>query len=196
VKPVPLEIDLLVGDIIHNTRTTLDHLAFALSRRPSDKTNFPIWDTPLRNKKGRIIQPSFRGREPVAIKRVLKSVQPYIGTFPPHRWLSMLRDLDNTDKHRFIQPGIAALNGTAHGVYGETGEYQVDYEWGPLIDGEPVAYFRFAMPNPHVKINLHLMPDVTLQTVRPPWGDESIVSVLWTLTGAVQTTVREFRAFL
>ena len=42
IKQVPEEISLLAGDIVHNCRACLDHLAWEISQSPGGDTYFPI----------------------------------------------------------------------------------------------------------------------------------------------------------
>src|SRR5260370_16394428 len=48
IQTPPAEIGLITGDVIHNLRSALDHLAYQLvlvnGSTPSKQTAFPIWD--------------------------------------------------------------------------------------------------------------------------------------------------------
>src|ERR1051325_3198101 len=50
IQTPPAEIGLLAGDVIHNLRSALDHLAYQLvyvnGAAHSKQTAFPIWDNP------------------------------------------------------------------------------------------------------------------------------------------------------
>src|SRR6266404_3369521 len=41
VNPVSVDVSLIIGDVLHNARTALDHLAYSLA--PSPDTYFPIF---------------------------------------------------------------------------------------------------------------------------------------------------------
>jgi hypothetical protein len=103
VAPIRVEFPLRTGDVIHNLRSALDHLAYRLvcvgtaSSGPFDRVYFPIGDRPDRFEAG--IQ---------AIKKCLRSdaVKPIteIHAYPggPGELLWQLHQLDNIDKHRLL----------------------------------------------------------------------------------------------
>src|ERR1035441_2164922 len=111
VRPLnvyPPEIPAISGDVIHNLRSALDHLAFHLvqigitfGETPPEKwedIQFPIFPSSESYEagKGRRIQ----GARREAIKAI-DALKPYKGGNEP---LWLLRRLDNTDKHSFILP--------------------------------------------------------------------------------------------
>jgi hypothetical protein len=98
---------LIVGDFAHNLRSSLDYIAYEFnirSSKPVEETvcNFPIYDTRI----------GYRSRgknaftsKPSGVKGVVNSLQPYHRQKNPKlQFLSILRDLDNIDKHRTITP--------------------------------------------------------------------------------------------
>jgi hypothetical protein len=134
-EPFPREWSALVGDAVHNLRSSLDHLAFALNAKgyaeanngavlpesPSKASQFPIighGDRKRRTSAATILNREARRRlqfaHPDALPLV-KRVQPYLcaeltgggaTTFQRHP-LWLVSELDNTDKHRELV--LAAL---------------------------------------------------------------------------------------
>jgi hypothetical protein len=103
-------LGLITGDIIHNLRSCLDHLAWQLvdanGGKPSSHTMFPIFEDPTAptDYKSRI-ERILKGASPDAIKLV-QSLHPYKGG---NDGLYALHRLDITDKHRLlITVGIVA----------------------------------------------------------------------------------------
>jgi hypothetical protein len=116
VPPIfPARWGLLLGDIVHNYRASLDHLAWALYKRgrtpnlpapqergvyfpiASDREQFNSW---LRGKRPKL--PGVRRADVAIVRRF----QPY-RTAARHRArhvFKVLDDLANADKHRVIQP--------------------------------------------------------------------------------------------
>jgi hypothetical protein len=104
----PPEIPAIAGDIAHNLRSALDHLAFHLVHvgvgfgETPPKTwadiQFPIFNSlnSYEAGKGRRIQ----GARREAIEAIDR-LKPYKGG---NHALWLLRNLDNTDKHSFILP--------------------------------------------------------------------------------------------
>jgi hypothetical protein len=105
---------LLLGDAVHNMRSALDHLIYAVAIRVSgqdpppgfDRLQFVIIDSPLAWK----AQAGMHLPTDYKVRAVVKSVQPFkvSGTSEAHRdplwWVCTL---DNTDKHRLIKPVFA-----------------------------------------------------------------------------------------
>lgn len=101
IDPVPDEVCLVFGDVIHNLRASLDHLACQLvevaGRSASDQTAFPIF------KSTRIDESSFSRRVngmSDAAKEKIRSMQPYKNGEGHYLWV--LHKLDIADKHHKI----------------------------------------------------------------------------------------------
>jgi hypothetical protein len=103
VTPPPPQFPLVVGDLVHNLRTALDHLAWQLvlaspPSKPDRETAFPVWVT---NKPA---------QAPKRLK-FLKLFKPDIASYQPYQRrasnpmddpLYVLTELDNIDKHRLV----------------------------------------------------------------------------------------------
>lgn len=111
----PTRLALIAGDAVHNIRSALDHLVFALVLAnpdhpdpPTRQNEFPIWEREPKNSDRR-----------ATFGRKLRGIAD-----EPHRWIVDLQPfsrpgskeaqhlldvdrLDNIDKHRFIPPLIA-----------------------------------------------------------------------------------------
>lgn len=101
VPVVPDDLSFMLGDAIHNLRSTLDHLACALviasGSEPNSKTAFPIFDTP------EAFSEMSRGKVPGLGKMALETldrVQPYKKGWG--NWAWQLHKLDIIDKHRLL----------------------------------------------------------------------------------------------
>lgn len=97
------ELSCVVGDSIHNLRSALDHVAYAVGsqRLPPEqlgRLSFTIRSTPAAFKKALREKPQcLMGSDWEAF---LLSVQPFQGA--PYSYLARISDLDNIDKHRLI----------------------------------------------------------------------------------------------
>jgi hypothetical protein len=120
VQEIPIRLALLAGDVVHNARSALDHIAYQLVRldggKPDERTA-----TPLRSfepKKGRSLDSYEAALNGIADKRALTfiaSLQPYKPPKTVEREdLALLHELDIIDKHRLIRPGVAHMV-EAHG---------------------------------------------------------------------------------
>jgi hypothetical protein len=107
---MPAEVGPRIGDVLHNLRSTLDHLAWVLVRaghtpNPADeeKVAFPICDT-SRDFKGkrRTALPGVRGDQ----RAIIRLAQPYqTGRYSEMGGaLRFVRDYNNRDKHRITHP--------------------------------------------------------------------------------------------
>jgi hypothetical protein len=114
------KVSVCVGDIIHNLRSALDHLAWQLACAFTDgnpsqsrRIQFPIEDDPktFKTRCGKLQDHgAWLAEIDPAHRAVIEEFQPYRGwASPSQRWfacdgheLALLRDLSNIDKHRML----------------------------------------------------------------------------------------------
>ena len=98
--PIPYDIPLIIGDVIHNLRSSLDHLAWQLVEAnggtPTKQTYFPIYSDAARFQAESVRK--LHGMS-AAVVKLIEAVQPYHSAYQNLRALS---DLDNWDKHRLL----------------------------------------------------------------------------------------------
>jgi len=103
---LPLDWGLIVGDFAHNLRTALDYIAWELNLcagRTVIETQccFPICDSTRSYRSARNNFPN----KPIGVRRLVENFQPYHRrNHPKLELLSIIRELDDTDKHRTITP--------------------------------------------------------------------------------------------
>jgi hypothetical protein len=133
----------IVGDVIHNQRTILDHIAWGLSERfsgpaPPDpipakdhwrSIYFPVEINPL--KWTATAARCLWAVDPTLITR-FERLQPFYRNrkFPEQHWLAMLNELWNRDKHRsaLVTNSLVALNRVN----------PADWHYKAVPGGEPV----------------------------------------------------------
>jgi hypothetical protein len=198
VKVLPDRFSLRIGDIAHNLRSTLDHVAYSVARTPNRDTSFPIWSQQSRQPSGRLIQPFIAGGTTAAVKRILKAVQPYAeGQVPQTNLLYLLRELDNVDKHRFVVTSATSHGASYHGFSPDpAGEWEMEPIWGTLEPTKPVVRFRFAQPNPTIKIDYRPILALSVEGVASALDDEDIVHGLWQMNRAVKAIAENFEPHL
>lgn len=182
-EPPPI-ISLIIGDVVHNARSALDHLANALvessGSRPTTRTQFPISESP--KKFHARAGEQTKGMSP-GIVRVVELSQPYKRTTRPtaeRHPLHLLHTLDIADKHRQLHTAVATV------------------------------YSRIALPGED-RLTLDLLePDAELQRVpsldesevRPivevvfldgPASDEPVLWVLSDILSEVRLVLERFR---
>jgi hypothetical protein len=101
VTDVPLEIPVIIGDVLHNLRSALDHLAYQLPVIPSQTgprwTQFPIVESAAKymasdvRRKVQVFRPD--------VVKTLDVVKPYKGG---NELLWRLHSLNTIDKHRLL----------------------------------------------------------------------------------------------
>ncbi|MBI1321447.1 MAG: hypothetical protein GC168_21195 [Candidatus Hydrogenedens sp.] len=106
--PPPIKIGILTGEAVHQMRSALDHLVWAViytntKERPSTRCSFPLCENPKtfrENFYGNLLQGM-----PVGAIDQIEKFQPYnFVELPESAYypLKMLSDLDNTSKQRVI----------------------------------------------------------------------------------------------
>jgi hypothetical protein len=161
--PMPRDWCLMAGDIIHNLRSSLDALTYALARanlkrEPSAKEviqiQFPLIDDPddwekERRKRLSLLDP--------ATHAVFESLQPYhrgyTGEVHP---FAGLRDLSNIDKHRHIVIVAQMVDDLSVSLSGQ------GIPPGTVLEGRKGAFedntyllsWRFPDRKPHPEVNM------------------------------------------
>jgi hypothetical protein len=108
VAPLRMRINTLVGEFLHDLRSSLDHLAWQLVEhnggKPTEFTTFPVLKVgPTPNKKGIQPPPTVVGGVSDAAMAIIEDAQPYKwGEHYAKHPLWVLHQLWNIDKHRHV----------------------------------------------------------------------------------------------
>jgi hypothetical protein len=158
-QPADPLLRLLLGDVVHNLRQALDHLAYALAIRVAgvspppneESTQFPITTAPEKFAGGVPNKIGPRNRMPAGMDAALESFQPYNGG--QAELLGVLHSLDNLDKHRFppLVAGVARVESFNIGHF--EGSHFAGPRFGALEDNAPVVEFT---PTPGSEMNMQL----------------------------------------
>lgn len=109
----PLDWSVLVGDVVHNARSALDHLAHRLVECgggiPTEATHFPISDQEAGY--GEKVRKALKGAE-MTSREAIKALKPWHGG-DDRLW--KLHRLDVIDKHRLLVPVGSAQRGISLG---------------------------------------------------------------------------------
>jgi hypothetical protein len=174
------EILTTAGDVVHNLRTALDHLAHQLvlvgnpSVTPSRKIEFPILGSKqeyLKKKAGKT-----QGMREDAL-RAIDELKPYKEGNPA---LWRLRELDNIDKHRMILS------------VGESCLLEAEWiGWAPYLMKARDPHFKAALDSPEVDLrSSELLGDPAII------GRETLYPTLRELVLCVDHIVEDFRPCL
>src|SRR5207237_1853236 len=110
-KPYPELWPVQLGEIMHNLRSSLDHLIFEISAPDAESntlkgTEFPIflqqthYELPVSHRTGG--QYKIRGIVNPEIRTLIDRWQPFHFEDPPRHYLWLLQELSNADKHRAL----------------------------------------------------------------------------------------------
>lgn len=101
---VPLRFGVMAGEVVHQLRSSLDHMVYALVIRnggtPTNQTQFPICST-LEKFKEACARGRIRGVSGSA-ERIITAEQPYNSPTPDDTLLAALDECDILDKHRLL----------------------------------------------------------------------------------------------
>jgi hypothetical protein len=180
---------MLLGDAVHNLRSALDHIVYALAINqtrtdpPDDdlKLAFPIASDPGHFARSRWRIASLNDATQCAIERA----QPYnrLNHGRVFQRLWWLAQLDDIDKHRLAHLTPLAAQPDKIEIDAEPGTFEAEWNHGTLKDGAPLLRLTLTKPNPLVQVNLHCTGSVVLE-----FEDTPPMSVYWT-TRHIRTEV-------
>lgn len=176
VSDLPLKLAVIVGDAVHNFRSSLDQLIFELAFMDSragarlvgsqtlEKTMFPD-SNDRANFDGHYVQTRLLAGLTKRHRAQLKNFQPYRGrNLPQPHPIRLLVDLSNDDKHRLTQPVLMVpTNVQLEILFEDLQDCElVDGEtvWNPRLLARPLELnteilrfpVRITGPNPHAKV--------------------------------------------
>jgi hypothetical protein len=106
---LPLQLGVVLGDVVHNLRTALDHIAVALTIPPIGTGNAKNAYFPTGKTREDFVQAcmiKMKGANPDGLK-VIEGLEPYDGGKYSFR---ALHELDILDKHKLLVPAIANIH--------------------------------------------------------------------------------------
>ncbi len=134
----PPAVGLLIGDVLHNIRSALDHLVWELDDRDADlkrETEFPIFLEQERYQKGALRKVAGLSAD---AQSIVENFQPYHSPTPDLHLLWVLHALNNLDKHRTIAVVVgqtrAPLTVTRH----SEDELEIGYANVQFVAGEEI----------------------------------------------------------
>lgn len=180
----PPQIGVLIGDVLHNLHSALDHTICALARTtdPMDEcrtTEFPIYTDPdlYRKKVGRAL----KGVPPGAVAAI-EQPQPFQGPDPDTHILELLRGFSNIDKHRSIHTALGAVTELTIQAANRLGLQVLRLHAGPIEGRTELA--AFYVP-PHVEGVVDMKVDVRIDVVidegKGLWPDDQRPQLAQTL---------------
>jgi hypothetical protein len=194
VQPVPDDIKLVVGDAIHNLRSSLDHLAWQLVEAnggtPSRKTYFPISES-----YEKYINSVSNG----VLEGMSVDAQKLIGDCQRHAskndTLWVIHELDRIDKHRLLITVVSTMDKWGVDVMkGQTMWFDENRFW-PLVPGREIVNIPTSTYSREKPENFKLGIDVGFGETEIAEG-ELVLPALTKMADFVDSLVNKFEKFL
>jgi hypothetical protein len=158
VRPPPLDLGLIAGDLVNNARAALDHSVFALAGDQAGRWNqFTIatdragWDKNWRK--------DLRGLSTEDVARI-ERVQPFAHPEQDRHPLMLIQWFSNTDKHQVLHPALAVFKNLSMfspqtGHLSRMGQVAL-YPSGPVVDGDCLARWELeeGVEEPEVQFSI------------------------------------------
>jgi hypothetical protein len=100
----PLRFSVIIGEVVHQLRSSLDHVIWALASvrhtNPPARIGFPICESPKAFE--RAMKQGMLSGITVKARTIVDSLQPYRHVQPRRSFLFRLHHLSNTEKHRLL----------------------------------------------------------------------------------------------
>lgn len=200
-EPCPSRLLTVLGDAIHNLRSSLDHLMWQLvlanGRTPNKNTFFPIHDTKVAFDNARKQREQEIG---IQATDLLNELKPYAGG---NDMFWSLHHLDIIDKHRFLittvasNVGVSVYSGVPLPIEFFFPDSTSAVRTFPTSDAVGDGTVLFRMPLSHMKNATYVDPEFSFHIA---FGEvcerQPLVGVLMRMSQAVQGTVQLFEAIL
>jgi hypothetical protein len=192
VQAVPPDFSLIVGDAVHNLRSSLDHLAWQLVEvgggKPGRDTYFPICNS------GEKYASAMGKREMKSItvdaKEAIRVVQSYVSG---DRTLLHIHGLDIVDKHRLVLTTIASSKGW--GVEAPIGTLWFDNRLAPLMAGQEITNLPTSTFERQRYEHFKLAVDIAFGEIQIVEG-KPVLETLQHMADFVDGLVGQFKPFL
>jgi hypothetical protein len=197
----PLRWGVLIGDVVHNMRSALDHLAWQLvllnAAQPTTRTQFPIYgdEAAYRRESAQQVVDGISDDDKAAIEELQPFRHPR-GADKPHH-LSVLQELSNVDKHRVVHTTLVQTAGSQFRIYGledVSGIRDLRPQFGVLEDGAEIVRIGVvaAGASPRLQVDAELDLDVVFADDESAVYDESVLGVLLELREYVGAIIDRF----
>jgi len=179
VTEPPIGLGVLVGDVVHNLRSALDHLLWQIivlsGGTPGGWNQWPIYDTAEKFTQQVTVPYQRQKRSPLLgvtqdTFDAIEAYQPYRAEDPQQHALAILRDLSNVDKHQIVHPSMFALTQESPKFTGNFHHVEVEWEASPIKEGAAVAHVTIyaASDAEVVEIETKVPVDIRFGEIRIP----------------------------
>jgi hypothetical protein len=198
-RVVPMSLSLKAGEVLHQLRSALDHMACLLIRKGggevTTKSQFPIERVrPAKPRDHARLEQQIAGM-PDGAKTMIESWQPYhLGTNRDRHWLAMLKKLNNLDKHQaLVMHAVAANQLLRVGTRDADGMEVMAITVQRPLDSDPPGELITALGNKTLERSL--VADVVFQDLAGH-GDVPVSRILSELQFATRQAIIRLGTFL
>ena len=197
----PSRWGVLIGDVVHNLRSALDHLAWQLvllnGAEPTARTQFPIYsdEVAYRRERAQELIAGMRDEDKAAVE----TFQPFrqnAAEVKPHH-LAVLQELSNFDKHRVLHTTLVQTAASQFSVYNLediSAISELRPQFGVLQDGSELVRIGVVADGtaPRLQVDAQLRLDVAFADEESSVHDENVVGVLVELREYVDVVIDAF----
>lgn len=196
--PAPLNFAVVTGEVIHQLRSSLDHLIWALAVKhvgtpPNPRIQFPIYKDATKYVAVQGVSTS--------AEAIIETVQPYRKPEPAKDPLIILQDFNNSDKHRLlvVVSSVMAVPDSLR-FSGKMADYEIagftPWRWsGHTVraseQGAELLRIAFKRVPADMKIKADFRPQIAFEEFGSA-GIKPIVPSLAQLRDAVVKTIKLF----
>ncbi len=198
----PLRLSVIIGEILHHMRSSLDHLVWALVSRKnanaSFRVSFPICESVAQYDKA--VRDGIIKGVPGRARALIDSVQPYREKKPRNSALFALHELNRTEKHRLLIVAFGVV-AAPNKIDVDPGKSDIVFQFPeaasvvrltrPTKDG--AEFFRYTLNriDETVKVNLNIPCHVVLEDL----GSGKLEPVIPRLTHLRDATAKTLELF-
>lgn len=197
----PAHLSVVIGDVVSNLRSSLDHLAWQLviASRGTPRTEPPMTQFPLYRSRttgtGKLRRIEIAGGVAPKALSVVESVQPYHRVQDSEKHpLALLAELSNIDKHRTLHTTSMGNKDIEVTLVRDNGQrIKGTVAKGPVRHRDVVAVFPFTFEDVHPvcgELSVETRGSNFISLREPgPWGDEPVTLLLERLLNYVKDLV-------
>lgn len=197
----PAHLSVVIGDIVNNLRSSLDHLAWQLviANGGTPQTSPPTTQFPLHRSRttssGKLRKIEIAGGVAPKALAAVESLQPYHRVQDPGKHpLALLAELSNIDKHRTLHTASMGNKDIEVTLVRENGErIRATAAEGPVRHGDVLAIFPLTFDDLHPlldELTIEIRGSTFVSLRDPgPWGDQPVTLLLEGLLNYLRDSV-------
>jgi len=195
VSSIPREVSVVIGDVVHNLRSALDHLAWQLVEAgggvPDVNTAFPI-SKGAKEYQSSVKRGATKGMSPAVQKLIAQSQRHVSGDDT----LWHIHELDRLDKHRLLIAVAVALGSFGVNIFAIRQTLWLhEGDLRPLVNGQEIVNIPTDTWEREARDNFILGIDLAFGEPQIAYG-KSVLATLNHMVDCITTLAKKFEPFL